>query len=134
MSVFWASAPLVAPQVGVSDQSTELRRGGVDLSPLLLKHAVRAQPKLSTEVVQVWDGMGSKLLGSPKSCCFLCVPSFCFFFFCCSGGIFHFYSFQEFFFSGNRQTPRGSSRFLKRTMFENNGESTPRILRPNTQV
>ena len=37
------------------------------------------------------------------------------------------HSFQESFFSGNHQTPRGNKRFLKRTMVEKNGESTPSI-------
>ena len=32
------------------------------------------------------------------------------------------------FFSGNHQKPRGNSRFLKGTMVEKNGESTPKIL------
>ena len=40
-----------------------------------------------------------------------------------SRGTFHFHSFQGSFFSGN-QKPRGNSRLLKRTMVEQNGEST----------
>ena len=37
------------------------------------------------------------------------------------------HSFQGPFFSGNHQKPRGNSRFLKRTMVEQNGESPPRL-------
>ena len=37
-------------------------------------------------------------------------------------------SFQASFFSGNHQTPRGNNRFLKRTMVEKNGGSTPRLV------
>ena len=43
-----------------------------------------------------------------------------------SRGVFHFHSFQGSFVSGNHQKPRRNSRFLKRTMVETNGESTPR--------
>ena len=45
-----------------------------------------------------------------------------------SRGTFQFHSFQGSFFSGNHQKPRGNSWFLKRTMVEKNGESTPRLL------
>ena len=37
--------------------------------------------------------------------------------------------FQGSFFSENHQQPWGNSRFLKRTMVEKNGESTPRVKR-----
>ena len=39
------------------------------------------------------------------------------------------HSFQGSFFSGNHQKPTGnSSRFLKKTMVEKNGEATPRVM------
>ena len=46
-----------------------------------------------------------------------------------SRGTVHFYSFQASFFLRNLQKPRrNSDRFLKRTMVEKNGESTPRTM------
>ena len=44
-----------------------------------------------------------------------------------SRGTFHFHSFRGSFFSGNHQNPR-NNKFLKRTMVEKNGESTPGIV------
>ena len=45
-----------------------------------------------------------------------------------SRGHFHFHSFQGSFFPENCQNRRGNSWFLKRTMVERNGDSTPRLV------